>query len=397
MYRILLIHNHLRPPSGENVVFNNEKKLLEDRGNEVITYERFNNEIDSFGPTKIALLLWQSTWSKRSYRDIRTLIDEKPPDVAHFHNTFPLISLSAYMACHDKKIPIIQTLHNYRMICPGALLFKNGRICNDCVVKGSFTNGVFYGCYKKSRIMTAILALQIHFHRKLGTFKRVTYYLALNQFCKDLFVQAGVPVEQIQIKPNFLFDSVSPSYNHKGYALYLGRISAEKDIKTLIHAWSRLSRKVPLKIVGAGEQLEDMKILASQLKLNEIEFLGYQQKNICDELIRDSRFLIVPSISYETFSLVVREGFAAGKPVIASSLGVLAEAVEPGNTGLTFTPGDPLDLAQKVNWIMCHEEEAISMGRNARREYENKYTPEVNYKLLMSIYEKAITVTERQL
>lgn len=390
MYRILLIHNHLRPPSGENVVFENEKKLLADHGNQVITYERHNDEINAFGLKDMTALLWQSIWSNRCYREIQALIEAHSPDVAHFHNTFPLISLSAYKACYGKKIPVIQTLHHYRMICPGALLFRDGRICDDCV-KGSLWNGAFHGCYNKSRFKTALVALQIYIHRKLGTFNRVSCFLALNQFCKDLFVRAGIPAEQIQIKPNFLFDSVSPSYAHKGYALYLGRISAEKDVRTLIQAWSRLSRKVPLKIAGAGDQLEEMKALAAQLKLNEIEFLGYQPRSVCDDLIKGSSFLVLPSKLYETFSLVVREGFAASKPVIASRMGVLAEAVTPGKTGLTFTPGDPADLAEKVDWMVSHEEESISMGRNARREYEEHYTPEVNYQILMSIYEKALS------
>ena len=391
--KVLLIHNFLRPPSGENVVFENEKKLLADHGDQVIAYERHNSEIDSFRPSKMVGLLWQSIWSNQSFRDIKALLDAHSPDVVHFHNTFPLISLSAYKACLDKKIPIIQTLHHYRMICPGALLFRNGRICDDCI-KGSLWNATFHGCYNKSRVKTALIALQIYLNRKMGTFKRVTYFLALDEFGKDLFVRAGIPAEQILIKPNFLFDSVKPSYSHKGYALYLGRVSAEKDIKTLIQAWSFLSRKVPLKIAGAGDQLEEMKSLAVELKLDEIEFLGYQPKSVCDELTRDSTFLIVPSNWYETFSLVVREGFAAGKPVIASRLGVLAEAVTPGKTGLTFTPGDPADLAEKVDWMVNHEEESVSMGRNGRREYEEKYTPEDNYRMLMSIYEKAISTAQ---
>jgi glycosyltransferase involved in cell wall biosynthesis len=388
--KILLVHNYLRPPSGENVVFENERKLLEDHGNDVVTYVRHNDEIAAFGPKDMAALLWQTIWSNRTYTEIQRLIDVYSPDVAHFHNTFPLVSLSAYRACFDKKLPVIQTLHHYRMICPGALLFRDGRICDDCV-KGSLWNGAFHGCYNKSRFKTALVALQIYLHRKIGSFRRVTYFLALNQFCKDLFVRAGIPAEQIHIKPNFLFDSVTPSYSQKGFALYLGRVSAEKDVSTLIQAWSRLSRREHLKIVGAGDQLEELKALAVKLNLNEIEFLGYQPKSVCDKLVQDSRFLIVTSSFYETFSLVVREGFAAGKPVIASRLGVLAEAVTHGKTGLTFTPGDPADLAEKVEWLLSHKEESSAMGKNARREYEEKYTPEVNYRMLISIYEAAIS------
>ena len=389
-FKVLVVHNYLRPPSGENVVFDNEKMLLQNHGNYVISYERDNSEIAAFRPTEIIPLLWQSIWSQQSYREIHSLLQEHRPDVAHFHNTFPLISLASYRACFEQKIPIIQTLHNYRMICPGGLLFRNNQICDVCV-KSSLLKGALHGCYNDSHVKTTSIVLQTYVHRVLGTFKRVTYFLALNEFCKQLFVKAGLPEEKILVKPNFIFDFVTPSYVHRGYALYLGRVSPEKDIRTLIQAWRHLTHRVPLKIAGAGNQLENMKALATNLHLDEIEFLGYQPKEACEELVRYSRFLVIPSKCYETFSLVVREAFAVGKPVVASRLGALAEAVSSGVTGLTFTPGNPTDFAAKIDWMVEHEEDIVRMGRNARREYERKYTPEKNYQMLMAVYEKAVS------
>jgi len=370
-------------------VFENEKKLLSEHGNQIITYERFNSEIDSFGIKEKAFLLGQSIWSRRTYNEIQSLIKKYSPDIAHVHNTFPLISWSAYKACSDLRVPVVQTLHHYRMICPGALLFRDGRVCEDCI-NGSLWNGVLHACYNESRLKTSIIALQNYIHKKLGSFKVVTCYLALNDFCKDLFIRAGVPPGQIQVKTNFLFDIAERNNGNEGYALYLGRISAEKDVETLILAWARTTKRIPLKIVGTGDQLSEMKSLTANMKLKNIEFLGYQPKSVCDSLASNASFLVIPSVWYETFNLVVREGFAAGKPVIVSDLGVLAEAVESGKTGLKFKPGDPDDLAEKVDSLIGNDEILMTMGQNARFEYEEKYTPEVNYRLLISIYKEAI-------
>ncbi|MGD0276255.1 MAG: glycosyltransferase family 4 protein [Syntrophales bacterium] len=388
MYRILLIHNHLRPPSGENVVFENEKRLLLEKGHNVVTYERRNEEIDSFSIIRKTRLLWENSWSKESCREIERLIVKERPDVVHFHNTFPLISPAAYRVCYKKGIPFVQTLHHFRMICPGALLFRDGHICEDCV-SGSLWNGMLHGCYKGSYIQTGLITQMLFLHRAIMTWGMATYYIALNEFCRSIFIRSGIPADKILVKPNFIFDSSDPVYTNDGYVLYLGRVSEEKGIKTLLEAWGFLN-KHPLKIAGEGSTLAKMKALGNKLALPNVEFLGYQPPEKCFALIQNSKFMIVPSEGYETFSLVVREAFMAGKPVIASRLGVLSEAVAHGKTGLTFDPGNAKDLAEKVRWMLEHESEAVEMGRNARKEFEEKYTADRNYEILIKIYEKSI-------
>lgn len=386
--KILLVHNFLRPPSGENIVFENEKRLLSERGNEVTTYERYNTEVDSYSTLQKASLVYNIFWSKRSCRDIKNIIIRNEPEIVHFHNTFPLISQAAYRTCYDMGIPVVHTLHHFRMLCPGALLFRENRICEDCI-HGTLFNGAIHGCYKGSIPQTCLIALMISFHRAILTSSKVTAYIALNEFCKSIFVGAGIPESQILVKPNFLFDLGQPSYSHSGYALYLGRISKEKGVATLLKAWTEL-RDVPLKIVGEGESREELESYTKAHLGQAVEFLGYQPPHLCAELIRSARFLLVPSEWYETFSLVVREAFQGGKPVIASRLGVLKEAVDDGRTGLTFEPGNANDLAAKARWMVEHDEVAMEMGKNARKEFDEKYTADKNYEILMGIYKRAI-------
>ena len=392
MLKILMVHNHLRPPSGENVVFENEKQLLLEKGHEVVTYERRNEETEAYSFASKALLAWKVTWAGDSFRDISAIIDKYNPDVTHFHGTFPLISPAAYWACFNKKIPGIQTLHNFRLICPGALLFRNERICEECV-RGSLWHGAAHGCYNQSRLMTGIVTQMILTHRLLKTWDKVTLYIALNEFCKSIFIKGGFDGDRICVKPNFIYSDLRPEYNHKGYALFIGRLGPEKGLDTLLNAWN-LAEGVPLRIVGEGPMRGELEDMARKLDLVDVTFPGYLPHDECCELIKHSRFVLVPSEGYETFNLVVREAFAQGKPVIASRLGVLDEAVAEGVTGLKFEPGNYRELAQKVKWMISHERESVEMGKNARAEFEEKYTPEKNYGTLIDIYKKAIEMNE---
>jgi glycosyltransferase involved in cell wall biosynthesis len=394
--KILVIHNFYQSssPSGENSVFRNEVRLLETNGNYVIPYRKSNDDIQGIGK-KLRTGL-NAVWSYGSYRDLKRLIRREKPDIAHFHNIWYLISPSGYYACRDAGIPIVQTLHNFRLFCLNGLLIRNGTVCEKCLARLPW-KGVLYGCYKNSRVYSLPIALTEGVHDLLGTWKhRIDAYIALTEFAKDKAVQGGLPERKVFVKPHFLSENIEPSFNDRGYGIFLGRLSYEKGVPTLIDAAKTHIglRRWPLriKIVGDGMLLKQMEDEVRTRKITNIELVGRRSFSECMELLRGAKFLIMPSISYECFPMTIREAFACGKPVIASKLGAMAELVDDGKTGLLFEPGNPEDLASKIKWMLDHRSGCIEMGKNARRVFEEKYTAEKNYEMLMGIYHSVLKV-----
>lgn len=397
--KVLIAHNFYQSssPSGEDGVFRNEVELLRKNGINVVTYEKHNDEITSTADKTKAV--FTNIWSKKTYREIKKLLRKEKPDIAHFHNIFYLISPSAYYACREAGVPVVQTLHNFRFFCINGLLMRDGKVCEECVGKSSW-KGVKYGCYRNSQIYSFPIALANQMHRSFRTWeKKVDAFIALTEFGKKKYVDCGLPEEKIFFKPNFLPDPPAPNYSHKGYAIFLGRISAEKGLSVLINAFQYLSvltsNSSPithhlfyLKIVGDGPLKKSLQQVVKAGNIEEIEFTGRKNFNDAIEMLRNAQFMIMPSLWYETFGMTAIEAFACGKPVIASRLGAMAELVEDGKTGLLFEPGNPEDLANKINWMVGHEDECIRMGRNARKVFEEKYTAEKNFAILMDIYKK---------
>lgn len=402
--KICLIHNFYQSasPSGEDTVFKNEVELFKKNGINVIKYEKHNDEIKDYGLWDKFLLSFENIWSKRTYRELKTILKKEKPDIAHFHNIWYLISPSAYYACKDAGVPVVQTLHNFRYFCVNGLLMRDGRICEECIGKLPW-KGARYGCYRDSVLYSFPLAFTEGIHSIAGTWKnKVDAYIALTEFGKKKFIECGLPSDRIFVKPNFLPDPPEPNYSHNGYGIFLGRISAEKGLNILINAFQYLStmndelsaishQPFKLKIVGDGPLRENLERTISDRKVNEIEFLGKKNFHECMELLQQSRFLVLPALCYENFPLVIREAFACGKPVIASRLGAMAELVEEGKTGLLFEPGNPEDLADKMQWMIEHETECIKMGKNSRKVFEEKYTAEKNIEILMNIYRSVLS------
>lgn len=384
--RVLFVHNYVKPPSGENTVFDQETSLLKSQGVEVFTYTRHNQEIDNYGLNEKLRLPLDIIWSRRTYTDLKKIINRHRPDVAHFHNIFPLISPSAYYACQRHGVPVVQTIHNFRLICLNAYCFRDGRICMDC--RKSLLQGIFRACYRDSRVQSLGVAVMLWLHRLLGTWKnKVTRYICMTAFLRDLFVQCGLPQEKIRIKPHFLWDPGSASSkDNEDYAIYIGRLGPEKGVITLMHAWKNLPRP-KLYVLGDGPLKEYLLNTNNNIKIN---FLGYVNHQDCIKYLRVAKFLVLPSKLYETFGMVILEAMASGKPVIVSKLGSLPDLVTEGETGLLFEPGNSKDLADKVRWFLENEEETLEMGRRAREVYEKKYTPEKNYEILIEIYKEAI-------
>jgi exopolysaccharide biosynthesis WecB/TagA/CpsF family protein len=388
--KILVVHNSYQQPGGEDVVFEQERQLLERAGHRVLAYRRSNLEMDQYRGLKRLSLLPKTVWAADTREEFVTLLRQEKPQLVHVHNTLVLISPSIYSACLEARVPVVQTLHNYRLFCPAATFFRDGAICEECV-EHSLWHGVHHGCYRSSRSATAAVALMLAVHRRRRTWSReVGGYIALTQFARSKFVEAGLPAEKIFVKPNFVYPDPGTRVGDGDYALFVGRLSPKERVSTMLAAWSRLPSCIPLLIVGGGLERTQLEAEAVRRNLAAIRFLGQLPRDKAVAAIRGARFLVFPSEWYENFPVTIAESFACGVPVICSRLGAMQEIVDDGRTGLHFTAGDAEDLAQKVAWAWNHPELMREMGKEARQAYESQYTAEKNYPILMKIYEQTI-------
>jgi glycosyltransferase involved in cell wall biosynthesis len=384
--KVLAVHNRYQQPGGEDQVFFAETALLESYGHRVVRYTTHNDQVA--GMNRLALA-GNTLWNLSTYQELRALMRQERPDVAHFHNTFPLVSPASYYAAKAEGVPVVQTLHNYRLLCPDALFFRDGRVCEDCVGKVVPWPGVVHKCYRGSRAASGVVAAMLTTHRALRTWtEMVDVYVALTEFARRKFIEGGLPAGKIVVKPNFVYPDPGPGEGRGGYALFVGRLAPEKGVGTLLAAWERLDGRIPLKVVGDGPLREKAAEAASRQSC--VEYLGYRPAEEVHALLKEASTLVFPSEWYETFGRVAAEAFATATPVIAADIGALAELVEHGHTGLRFRPGDPEDLAAHVGWFLSHPEEHARMRREARAEYEAKYTAQRNHQLLLEIYSSAL-------
>jgi glycosyltransferase involved in cell wall biosynthesis len=301
------------------------------------------------------------------------------------------MSPSVYYACRTAGVPVVQTLHNPRLLCPGGNLERNHRICEDCKGKKVAWPAVVHGCYRQSHIQTGVLAAMLAVHWEMKTWQEmVSTYIVSTPFYRRKFIEAGFPENKIVVKPHFVEDPRVTRCD-RGYVLFVGRLAPEKGVPTLLRAWEKLSH-IPLKIRGEGALLSEVEQVARKAGA-VVEILPRLDRKDLNLLMSGARFLIWPSEGYyETFGYVAVEAFSCGLPVIASRVGVAEEIVRDRGTGLDFAAGDPDDLAAKVEWAWSHSNEMDAMGRAARAEYEAKYTPEHNYPMLMDIYSRALAL-----
>ncbi len=386
-FRVVTVYNRYLNRGGEDEVFEAEADLLSRKSCDVLCVTDGLRRPVSL-QKKLACAL-APVWSRSWHRTFGELIHRHQPDVAHIHNYFPLMSPAIHYACNRNGVPVVHTLHNYRLLCPSSTLFRTNRVCEDCLGKAIPWPGVVHRCYHDSAAHTGAVALMLTVHRALGTWTRmVDVYIALTKFSRRKFIEGGLPAEKIVVKPNFVDPDPGERTSAGNSAVFVGRLSPEKGVRTLVNAWQRLSG-IPLRIAGDGPLGAEVAKAAGDGKARAVEWLGRQSHPQVLDLIKRSRFLVFPSEWYEGFPMTLAEAFACGVPVIASRLGAMAEIVEDGRTGLHFNPGDPEDLAAKVEWAWTHPERMAEMGREARREYERKYTAERNYEMLMEIYERA--------
>jgi glycosyltransferase involved in cell wall biosynthesis len=375
--RILIAHCRYQQPGGEDLVVAAEKALLEQHGHKVWLYERNNLDVERMGRTQLAS---ESVWSSRTEREVTAMIDEYRPDLIHVHNTFPLISPSLYWTAESRRIPVVQTLHNFRLLCPQAMLLRAGQVCEDCLGKSTW-RAVVHKCYRESATASAVATLMLTVHRRLGTFRdKIARYIALNKFSRNKFIEGGLPRDKIVIKPNFV-DLPARFGGVRSGGLFVGRLSPEKGIKTLLGALAK-NANIEFEIIGDGPEPVDP----------GVRRLTWQSQELIYERMRRAAYLVIPSLWYETGPRTLMEAFGCGLPVVASRLGAIAEQVDEGETGLLFAPGSAEELSQKIAWAESNPEEMARMGRRARSVYEARYTPAKNYQRLVEIYSEAMEV-----
>ena len=406
--KILIVHNRYRHRGGEDSAFEAECEMLERAGHVVLRYERDNGDIHR-GLGSLATAA-RTLWNPRTYREIRGLIRRERPDIVHCHNTFPLVSPSVYYAAAAERVPVVQTLHNYRLACLNGYLFRDGHVCERCLGRCPLP-GIRRRCYRGSRTASAAVALLLVVHRCLGTFRRrVTRYIALTDFGRELFVKAGLPAGKIVVKPNVCrtpfpnAESEPPPLPsgagldaHVTTFLYLGRLSPEKGVSLLLDAWRLVQQTPPspapgsLRLLLAGEGPEREALEARSADLPGVTFLGAIPGERLPGLFAETTILVSPSITQETFGLAIVEAAAAGRPALVSDLGAQRTLVKDGTTGVLFPAGDAPALASAIRALAASPQRAAAMGQAARAAFlAGPFTPDRNVEALVAIYRDCI-------
>jgi glycosyltransferase involved in cell wall biosynthesis len=385
--RVLILHNRYQLRGGEDSVVEEESNLLRSHGVEIDQLIVDNESIHGFLQKSITAFNTLYSWPARRIMEAR--LASFRPDVMHVHNFFPRLSPSVYDAAIHARVPVVQTIHNFRVVCANGLLFREGHVCEECLGRAFGWPAVGHACYRESRVGSAVVSLMTSMHRGLGTWQnKVTRYIVLTEFMRELMVSPGVlPAHRIVIKPNAAADFGTGEGNG-GYALYVGRLSPEKGVRTVLDAWKENSPAVPLKIVGDGAMRPEVEAVSGG---NNIEYLGPVSKERVGQLMRNALVLIIPSLCYEGLPVVVPEAFSASLPIIASNLGSLGTLIAPGETGMLVPPGDAVSLRAAVNNLSESPALLSQMRLRARQVYEQLYRPESNLKLLLGIYEDAIS------
>jgi glycosyltransferase involved in cell wall biosynthesis len=384
--KVLLVHNYYRSgqPGGEDVAFRQERELLESAGTEVVTYTRSNDEVGERDPFAVANAALGLRWSRRTLQELGALIRSERPQVAHFHNTFPLISASGYAACRTHGVPVVQTLHNYRLVCAAGTYYRRGAVCELCR-PGSPWPAVRHRCYRSSAAASLGVSWMLWRHWRGGVYASlVDRYVVLTRFAAGRLAQAGVSADRIVIKPNFVAGPAGAGTGDGGYAVFTGRLWAEKGVRTLLEAWREL-RDVPLKVLGDGPLMAE---LAGQVRAEglPVEFFGMRPRAEVLAIVARAAMQVMPSECFEGMPLALLEAYASGVPVVAARIGSLEELVQPGETGLLFEPRDAHGLASRVRALRADPALRARLGLGARARYLAAFTPAHNLEVLLGIY-----------
>ena len=400
--KILLVHNFYgsSAPSGENTAYLAERELLKGHGHEILEFTRHSDEIRENGLSGTLRGAFSTPWNPFCTRDIRRVIERERPDVMHAHNTFPLLSPAVFRAARGLGTAIVLTLHNYRIFCAAGIPMRNSIPCIECIEKGSVAPAIRYGCYRNSRLATMPMAAMISLHKRLGTWKRdVDAFIALTEFQKKKMAAGGLPEERMYIKPHFYPDPPVPIpwEDREAKIIFVGRLGWEKGVHVLVDAWQRWGHSAPvLEIIGDGPQRAELEKMVDKANLSsKIHFRGQIPFSQTQEKMARARLLVLPSLCFEGFPMVIREAFALSVPVAGSRIGSLPDIIAENKTGRLFSPGDPTNLLQVVKGLWEDPENLAVMAKRVHDEFEQKYTDSVNHKALMKIYDNAIGARNR--
>ena len=378
--RILILHSRYLSGavSGENRVVEDESELLGRAGHDVRVWAPSIEQREGFGLLRVGV---ETVWSRPVASQVRGLIQAFKPEVVHVHNLFPALSPAALRAATGENIPVVVTLHNYRMLCLPATLFRDGAPCTDCLGRFPWP-GIVHRCYQQSLGASASIATSHGLHRTMGTYDGVNLFLAVSSFVRDMHLQAGWPQTRVTVKPNFAW----PSRQREGagtYFLYVGRLTPEKGLATVMSAWNDLSHE--LRVIGDGPELESLKTVAPP----PVKFLGALNSSRIPELLAGARAVLVPSVWFEPAPRTIVEAYAAGVPVLASRIGRLPELVDEDRSGLLLPPDSPRAWAAGVE-VLMDDENSIKFGKRARDLWEKEYSPELAVRRLERAYQRVV-------
>jgi glycosyltransferase involved in cell wall biosynthesis len=384
--RILQVHNFYQQPGGEDRVVAAEQALLSRNGHEVFQYTVHNDAVNNMPVVALGI---KTMWNGATYQNVRRLVAEKAIDIMHVHNTLPLISPSVYYAARAENLPVVQTLHNYRLQCPASTFYREDKICEVCLSKTIKYPAVLHSCYRGSRAASAAVCAMLAAHRIAGTYRRrIHSYIALTEFARKKFCEGGLPVENITVKPNFLEYDPGAGRGQGGYALFAGRLTAEKGLTVLLDAWSACPGAMPLKIAGEGP----LRLLVQKraAALANVEYLGPCEHARLLTLLKDAAFLMIPSRWYEGMPMVLLESMACGTPVVGFAVGSLNDLIVNGENGLKL----PLEGKDHlIDLLQGSSRLADTMARlrdSTRAHFERHFTAVANYQLLTAIYQRAL-------
>lgn len=387
--KILIIHNEYKKPGGEDVVLNQEEKLLKDNNHTVEKFIISNNQIDNSNLLSSLKLGLNTIWSKISYRDVKEKVKEFKPDIVHIHNTFPLLSPSIYWAIKSEGVPVVQTVHNYRLTCANGLLLKGGKPCEECIGSTFFLPGIKNKCYRNSTKSTIPVTSMLTFNKLIGTYnKKIDGYITLTSFAKEMLSKSNIPSNKIYVKPNFInapFYAPTSSVERKNQYVFLGRAAHEKGLDLLLDSVESFDSNFKLLIVGDGPQKDE---LQEKYKLNKnIIWKGWLSRESAINILKESKGLIIPSRVYEGFPLVCLESLSVGTPIIAPNHAGFPEIVKDNMHGYLFKPSNNKSLQENIEKLFrLSEVEWQKMSNACRDLYIKDFSPESNYKQLMNIY-----------
>lgn len=384
--KILLIHNFYQQFGGEDRVVLQEQEALQ-KNHEVVFYSRHNDELLHLTLAGKAGAAKDTIHSRRTTDDIRTLVSQHHPDVAYVHNVYPLISPSVYHALHELGVPIVQVIHDFRPLCSNGWFYNDTGVCERCKL-GNHLHAVRHRCYKDGYAYSALCAAAMTYMHGSGALDKVDAFVCLTDFARRKLMSAGIPQRKLFVRSNCIdAETVKPAIGQGEYVGFIGRLSKEKGIWTLIHAMERLNGPV-LKIAGTGPEQSAIHEYIIKKAIHNVELLGFLSGDARQDFLNGCLFTVMPSEWYEMFPMVLLESWASGKPVLGSRLGATSDLIDEGNTGLLFVPGDAEDLAKKIEHLCNAPVIAHRMGKAARSLVESQYDLLTSEASLMDIFHK---------